>query len=410
MHIKQLFKDNMKKIIIFLISCFVFNNVKALEINSTNYILYNLNDDQIVLEKNMNEQISVASLTKIMTVIVALENIDNLDEKVIITNNDFKTLYELDAATAGLYIGERVTYRDLLYCTLLASGAECAQSLANNISGDIPSFVNLMNAKAKELNLSKTHFENVIGLDSVNHHSSVGDIANLLKYSMKNEKFKKIFETKKYTISDNHLDIISTFWYTSYKYNYDMDYVLGAKTGYTDDAGKCLASLATDKTNKINYMLVTCGADTTTSDAYHVKDAYNIYNYYFANYKYQTLVSKGDVLVTLDTKYSNTRQISFYSDKNIDYYLNNDYDKNLIRVEYDGIDTISYKNKKGDKLGVVSIYYDNEFITNINIILNGEYRFSLWVFLVDTKIIYGLIIFPIIIIGVFIHKKKVHIK
>ena len=401
----------MKKIIGCLLSFFITINVSALEINSSNYVLYNLNEDKVILEKDKDEQISVASLTKIMTVIFALENINNLDEKLVITSNDFKALYEQDAATAGLYVGEIVTYRNLLYCTLLASGAECAQALANNISGDIDSFVELMNVKAQELDLEKTHFENVIGLDSDNHHSSVQDIANLLKYALKNKEFMDIFKSKEHIVNNGDLTLKSTFWSTAANYNYDMDYVIGAKTGYTDNAGKCLASVATDKTNSIDYLLVTCGADTTTDDAYHVKDAYNIYNYYFANYKYQTLVNSNDVIVTLNAKYSKEKEIGFYANKDITCYLNNDYDKDLINIKYDGIDTITYKNKKGDKLGTISIYFDNELIDTIDIVLDDEYNFSLWLFLVDTKILYGVIVIPILILFVFTKntKKEIHI-
>ena len=181
-----------------------------------------------------------------------------------------------------------------------------------------------------------------------------------------------------------------------------MSFVVGAKTGYTDDAGKCLASLANDKTNNIVYMLVTCGADTTTKDAYHVKNAYNIYNYYFDNYKYQSIINKNDLLVTIKTKYSKEKEINFYSDKEINYYLNNDYDKELIHVKYDGIDTISFKNKKNEKLGEVSIYYGDELVDKIDIILQNEYKFSLWIFLIDTKIIYGICV---VLIALFIIKK-----
>ena len=122
----------MKKIIFTFLLLFSFF-VSALEIDSKQAILYNLNEDKIVFEKNSNEITSIASLTKIMTTIVAIENIEDLDAKVTITEKDFNGLY--DASLAGFEVGDEVTYRDLLYGTMLPSGAEASQALANNISG-----------------------------------------------------------------------------------------------------------------------------------------------------------------------------------------------------------------------------------------------------------------------------------
>ena len=178
----------MKKILMFLCCFFVFTtNILALEINSSNAVVYNLNEDEIVFEKNSNEVISIASLTKIMTTIVAIENIKNLDEKVTIKSRDFVTLYEEGASLAGFEVGQTVTYRDLLYGTFLPSGAEATQALAFNLTGSIESFVELMNQKATEIGLTNTHFANTTGLDNKDNYSTVVDVAKLLKYALKND-------------------------------------------------------------------------------------------------------------------------------------------------------------------------------------------------------------------------------
>ena len=254
-------------------------------IDSKNYILYNMNEDKEILSLSPDERISIASLTKIMTLIVAIENIKNLDEKIIITSNDLEGLLEEDASVAGLCEGEEVTYCDLLYALFLPSGADAARALANNIGGNVNSFVRLMNKKVKQLNLINTHFSNVTGLDKKNNYSSVKDVLIMLKYALQNKIFYKIFTAKEYITSDSLLTLYSTFWQTAAKYNYDMNYVIGAKTGYTDAAGKCLATLAIDSKNSTSYILVTCGANTTTEDAYHIKDASSIYKYCFKRYK-----------------------------------------------------------------------------------------------------------------------------
>ncbi len=373
----------MKKIIFTILLLFpIF--VSALEINSKHAILYNLNEDKIILEKNSNEITSIASLTKIMTTIVAIENIENLDAKVTITEKDFNGLY--DASLAGFEVGDEVTYRDLLYGTMLPSGAEASQALANNISGSVNVFAGLMNEKAKELGMKNTHFVNTSGLDVNNHYSTVYDVAVLLKYCLNNKTFKTIFESTSYKTSNGELTLYSTFRYTAIKYNYKSDYILGAKTGYTDDAGKCLASIAYDQNNDILYLLVTTGANTSTDDAYHIKDATNIYTYYFENYGYVNLMDENELLVSIKTKYSKNKYLNFYAKEDVSFYTKKDeFDKNKIKLIYDGVNIIDQSIKKGEKLGTVGIYYDDEYINSLDIILNDEYKFSIIYFLLQNK-------------------------
>ena len=373
----------MKKIIFTILLLFpIF--VSALEINSKHAILYNLNEDKIIFEKNSNEITSIASLTKIMTTIVAIENIENVDAKVKITEKDFNGLY--DASLAGFEVGDEVTYRDLLYGTMLPSGAEASQALANNISGSVNGFAGLMNEKAKELGMKNTHFINTSGLDINNHYSTVYDVALLLKYCLNNKTFKTIFESTSYKTSNGELTLYSTFRYTAIKYNYKSDYILGAKTGYTDDAGKCLASIAYDQNNDILYLLVTTGANTSTDDAYHIKDATNIYTYYFENYGYVNLVDKDELLVSIKTKYSKNKYLNFYAKEDVSFYTKKDeFDKNKIKIIYDGVNIIDQSIKKGEKLGTVGIYYDDEYINSLDIILNDEYKFSIIYFLLQNK-------------------------
>lgn len=399
----------MKKILFIIITLFLFNSkVFSLEIDSKNVILYNLNENKAIYEKNSDEVISIASLTKIMTTIVAIENIDNLDEKVIIKTRDFVTLYEEGASLAGFEVGQEVTYRDLLYGTFLPSGAEATQALAFNISGSIEDFVKLMNEKANELGLKNTEFANTTGLDNKNNYSTVEDISILLKYALENEIFKEIYEAKSYVTSDNELTFYSTLRYTAMKYNYDINYIIGGKTGYTDDAGKCLASTAYDEKNDIKYMLVTCRATIDYYNPYHIIDAYNIYNYYFENYKYQTIVDKDELLVSIKTKYGIDDYALFYLKEPILYYLKNDYDINKVSIKYDGINEIDNKIKKYETIGKASIYYDNELITTIDIVLNDEYKFSIMNYLIETKLLYFSIVLIILIIllPLIFHKKR----
>ena len=265
----------MKKIIIFLLAFLGFlGNVKAIDfdLNSKNAILYNLDEDTILYEKDSEKQTFIASLTKIMTAIVAVENVNDLDEKVTLTYEDFAGLIEADASVAGFYVGEEVSIRDLLYGWLLPSGADAAQALTRIVAGSREEFVKLMNDKAEELGLEHTHFVNETGLHDEEHYSTVKDVAVMFKYALQNPTLKEILSNPTYTTSNNSKSFFSTVMAYKNHYDLEMDYLIGGKTGTTDEAGLCLATFAVG--GNTNYLLVTTGAE---DDGGHIKDAKLIY-------------------------------------------------------------------------------------------------------------------------------------
>ena len=385
---------------------FLFNpNViyaQELDIYSKNVILYNSDDNIILFEKDADVKISIASLTKIMTCIVAIENINYLNDTVSLDYNVFKGLAEANAAVAGFKIGDKVTYRDLLMGALLPSGADATRALALNISGSEENFVNLMNEKAKSLNLSNTNFENTTGLESTNHYSTVRDVSIILEYALKNEIFKEMYTTREYTTS-NGLKFSSTLKKISSNYTIDVSNILGSKTGYTDEAGLCMSSIA--NYNGVNYLLVTAGADYRGNTPRQLLDAINIYKYFDSNYSYKNIINTNDSITDIDVKYSSIKNYKITSPETRTKFLNNSFDINNISYEYNGIDEISYKNKIGEKLGYVSIIYDNNVIDTIDIFLNDTIKFSLFAFLLQTKLIYPLIILFIILIFIILKRK-----
>lgn len=373
----------MKKIFLSLILFFcLFINVDALELNSKNVVLYNLNENKIIYEENKDELTSIASLTKIMTTLVAAENIEDWNKKVTLNYKVFEGLAEANAAVIGLRIGQTVTYNDLIYGMFLASGADATRAIAIAISGSEENFVKLMNEKAKELKLENTVFKNTTGLEEVGQYSTVNDIAILLNKALENEKFKEVFKANSYTFSDKSMTVYSTLRKTASYYGFDVSYIEGAKTGYTLIAGRCLASIAYDDANDIRYLLVTTNAPTTTG-YYHVKDAVSIYNYYFDNYKYHNLVDKNDVVLTLPTKYGKVSEVKIEALEDIKYYLNNSFNKEKVSLQYNGTDVITTKMNVGDKLGEIEISYEGEVLSSFEVFLDEEVEFSLWVFLKD---------------------------
>ncbi len=389
---------------IILLSLFIPINMYSLDfdIYSKNAILYNTKEDKVMYEKNSTDKVSIASLTKITTAIVALENIKDLDEKVTLTKADFKGLAEANASVAGFRIGQEVTYRDLLYGLMLPSGADAAQALTSNISGSNDKFIDLMNDKAKELKLENTHYANSTGLDDSNHYSTVKDVLKVFKYALKNEEFKKIITTSKYTISDGSMTFRSTLSKAS---TLDIEYIKGGKTGTTGDAGLCLATLA--NYDDTDFILVTTGAEDKLGNFLDHKE---IYEYVRDNFDYTEVVNKKDILVTLPTKYLKEDTIDFTGDKNINMYLENDFDKNNLKYKYTGIKLITRKNKEGEKLGKVDIYYDKDKLATVDIILKDKPKFSIVKYLLDHKLLVGIVLLLLVIIFSKKKQKKIKIK
>lgn len=376
--------------------------VKALDTRSNNIILYNLNNDEILYEKNSHEPIKIASLTKIMTGIIALEKIDDLDREVLITAEMLDGLKEANASVVGLKVNDIVSYRDLLYALLLPSGGDAANALAINVAGSIDNFVKLMNIKAGSLGLSNTFFTNATGLDNGDNHSNVYDVATILRYALKNDEFKKIYETRKYTMS-NGIKLRSSLEKNSEKLNLNIDYIKGAKTGTTTLAGVCLSS--TFNYNDINYLMVSCDSSFKNL-TYNVFDAGVLYNYYANNYHLRSILKKNKVIKSINNKYSSNK-VNLYPDTDYSLYmLDNDY-KNL-KFTYDGLETIDIYTK--DKIiGKYEISLNNNVLKTIDVYKPDKIEFSIFNFIFVNYIYFlAILIFIVLIfiINLFLKKKK----
>lgn len=397
----------MKKLLTLILIFIVFTvKVNALDLNisSKTAILYNLDNGEVLYEKNADEKVPIASLTKIMTALITLENIQDLNKQIILINNDFEGLIEANAVTAGFTKGEIVTYKDLLYGLLLPSGADAAKALARNVAGSEEKFIQKMNEKAKELNLKQTNFSTVIGLDDENNYSTAREISIIFKEALKNKDFKTIITTKEYTSSDGKIKFKSTIQSNAKKFEIDIPYILGGKTGTTTDAGLCLATIA--KANNVNYMLVTTGALYDKKAPHHIEDAKTIYDYFINNYSNQKVVDKNKSFKTIKAKYTNNDTLKLYPSKDITIYLENDYNKNDIKYVYQGKDEITPFDKKGDTLGTLKIYYNDKLLDTQNITLKENLNFNISNFIKQETIPVVAIISTILLVVIIILKKK----
>lgn len=355
-------------LILFLFIPFLVSALESPDLYSKYYGIYDLTDDKMLFSLNSDVKTEIASLTKIMTVLVAIENVSDLDESVTITSKILNTV-SWDASVAGLEVGDVVTYRDLLYAAMLPSGADATNALAISIAGSIDGYVELMNAKAKSLGLNSTHYENVTGLDEDNHYSSVDDVIKLLKYSLNNEIFKEIYTTRNYTLT-NGLKVSASVNFYNKIMDLDTSLILGSKTGFTDDAGYCISIYF--KSDDHDLIAVTLNATRVNDNYYNVKDAVDIVDFVNDNFGYQTVLNKNEAVTSIPVYYSNIDEYDVVTKDAVKVFLPDDYDEEMISFKYNGLNELSYKNSVDEKLGTVDVYYDDVLLTTVDVFLLSE--------------------------------------
>lgn len=244
-------------------------------------VLAEADSGRVLAEHNGQKRIYPASLTKLMTAVIVLEHVADLSETVTLSTEMFSLLYVRHASVAGFEPEETVCIKDLLYGILLPSGAECSIACAEKIAGSEEAFAELMNQKAWELGMEDTHFCNVTGLHEKEHFSTVCDMAVLLRYALQNDTLREILSCKSYVTEatgfhPEGLTFTSTLFDLLDTPDVPGGEILGGKTGYTKEAGLCLASFA--RIGGQEYLLVTAGADGShQTKPFHVLDAQKVY-------------------------------------------------------------------------------------------------------------------------------------
>lgn len=327
----------MRKIVLCLFLLILFfgfiDNVWASVDSAYSYVLMDLDSGRVYDAKNKDKPMLIASITKIMTCILAIENkdIENVVKVTDVIN---------DSYGSGIYIsvGEEIKLKDLLYGLMLRSGNDAAKMIASYVSGSEDEFVKLMNKKAKEIGMKNTIFYNASGLDNniSGNLSTAYDMALITQYAMKNEIYREIVRNKKYVSKSNMKTYV---WHNKNKL-LQYDYITGGKTGYTEKAKRTLVSTASK--NNINLVVVTI-KDTDDWNT-HV----SLYQKIFDNYKSYRVLNKNNFNVLGDSYYD-----SLYIKNDVNVTLKEDEMQKLIshiRLEklkdYDD----------GDKVGENLIY------------------------------------------------------
>lgn len=345
----------MKKLVLILLLLIPIN-IKAYESSASCVVLMDMDSLNVIYGENMHDVRSVASISKIMTAIVAIENAD-VNSTVTIGEEITK------AYGSGIYIkqGEEITLESLLYGLMLRSGNDAALAIANYVGGDIDNFVEMMNEKAVEIGMKNTTFNNPHGLDENGGNLSTAyDMALLTSYAMQNENYRKIVSTKKYTLKTN-MNYYS--WINKHKLLHSHNYITGGKTGFTDIAKRTLVTTASK--DNINLVVV------TLNDGNDFVDHINLFEEAFANYSNYNILKKG-VIEIIDENY--------YTDK---LYINNDFNYSLNNNEQNNV-LLNFKLEKkknynnNDEVGIVEVLINNQKVHEEKIYVEKKEDLSFW--------------------------------
>lgn len=362
-----------------IFSPFVNAEEELPDIASPSALLMDYSSGKILYEKNINEKRYPASLTKIMTAIIVLENCELSD----IATVSYDAVMSLSSGyvTANLQIGEELTVEQLLYVLMVGSSNDAAIVLAEHVSGSVEKFADLMNEKAKELGCTSTNFVNPNGAHDENHYSTAYDLALMARYAMKNETFRTLVSTTSYTLpTTNKYDREDRIFRTTNSLlhldtsdradNYYYQYATGIKTGFTTPAGNCL--IASANKNNLELITVVLGASQTKDGlSQRYLDTLSLFDYGYNTYTLKQIINKGGIIQTLNIKNATrkTKKVEAVVANDV-YALMKQVDKDsAVLPEINLNDNLKAPLKKGDVIGSVTytvegIQYTEDLLAN----------------------------------------------
>ncbi len=404
------------------------NDVKT---ESDSILLINMDTDQVVFEKDADSVRYPASTTKIMTYIVAVENIKDYENTRIEIKKDVLSILDgTGSSTANLenHIGDKMTVKELLYCMMVPSGNDAAIVLADYVGkGDISKFVDLMNKKAEELGCKNTHFENPDGLHNKDHYTTARDLYLMTKYALTKPMFSEITNTTTYFCEGDDYPLVTTNYlideYRGGEYYYQ--YAKGIKTGTTDEAGHCLVTTAT--ADGYSYMAILLHSPINEeNDVYGTMyDAADLFRWALVDLELAELKTSSTPVCEINLRLAwDKSNLLLTPQENITAIVPKEYEESNIIYETDIPESIDAPVNKGDVIGKVSVYYkdntmtEKQYLTTVNLVAQETVERSGFLYIIDViknivlsvwfivAVIIIVILFIVYLILTSIYKKK----
>ncbi len=334
-------------------------------------IAYEVGTDTLVYASNIDERLYPASMTKVMTCLVAL-GMCNLDE-IVTVNGDAISYLDISGSGAGLQDGEQISMRDLLYCLMVESANDAAVTIAVHLAGSEEAFVELMNQKAAEIGCTNTHFMNAHGLHDDNHYTTARDMAKIMTASIQNETFCELFSETYYEVPATNLSEARQMHTTNYlisddlNQNYYDSRVIGGKTGFTTPAGRCLVTVS--ESNGMKLVIVIMGAEAEfAEDGYtalsygHFEQTVGLMNYIYNNFMPAQVLSSNQILEQFKVN-GGVTDTQGYIQQARSTILPVNSDMSALRYEI-ALDNggITAPVRSGDPIGVARVWYQSQCV------------------------------------------------
>lgn len=356
----------------------------AYEAGCETALLLELNSGIVVYAKNAESMVYPASLTKIMTCMVALEYAGkDLDKMVTVSDSALAGIAEA-GGDVRLQAGERLTLRDLLYYLMVNSTNEAGNVIAEYVAGDIPSFVSLMNKTARELGCTDTRYTNTHGLHDPGHYTTARDLSIITRKALTYEMFREISNTVEYTVPATNLSNARKITTTNYLilndgnyyladngncYTYYLEEASGIKTGYTSAAGRCVISRASD--GNMDLLCIIMGAETRMMSDGNVRydnfvEAKKLFNYGFSNFAYAKVATAGMApMFSAEVQYAkDKRGVVLVPSTDVSCLLPKEYEKEKVTTSYELNDPkgLVAPLEQGQRVGTLNIFYDGTLV------------------------------------------------
>ena len=355
--------------------------ITGFDITAKAGMLVSMDTGEILYSNNIDQKMYPASLTKIMTVTLMLES-EKYDPagKVAMTKEVQTLILGTGSAVSNFQIGEEITQLDLVYTVLMSSFGDCAYLAAIYYGGSVEGFVAMMNDKAAELGLTGTHYSNPVGLHDEGNYTTVRDVYTLMSYALKNETFKTVCSAPRYTVEATNMSGKRTLSTTNFLIdnttNYYYQYAKGGKTGYTDEAGRCLVSFASY--NGYNYMCVLMNCPPNADRRYEFVESAELYRWAFNDFSFKEVANSTDPVCEMPVELSlDTDFVSLYFEKPFVTVLPNEADDSTIVVKtHLKADSVEAPVKKGEVLGTADVIYAEQVIGTVNLVAGDSVKES----------------------------------
>ena len=343
-------------LLILPINCVTPGNVYAIEnlpngnidasTSAKSSIVMDVDTGRVFFEKNANQKLAIASTTKIVTAITAIENVKDIDAVIRVDDK------AIGVYGTSIYLqrGEELSIRELLYGLMLRSGNDAATAIAISVGGSIEGFCEMMNQTAKKVGANNSQFMNPHGLDQEGHYTTAYDLAKITAYALNNEIFANIVKTKNIKIGGVEYD---RYLVNKNKLLTTLDGCIGVKTGFTDDAGRCLVSACERNGMRVVCVVLNCGP--------MFEDSTKLINAVFDKYQMFEVLNSYNYIGSVDVENGEKVRVNVYSRKGLKLPLTIEEYAN-IKIDYLVEENLVAPIKSEEKVGEIKVYYDKHLI------------------------------------------------